>query len=540
MEFTQLEQEMISILADRKTPEMESAGFHLDRFGYIKKVSDAGYLASDKWYSRSGERWWMAKGSPKSWDLSREFTSNFAWIDICLKFPGKPDEAYRENLKANGFTWNKFEEVWHAPKTNDRMEFVESLKKGIVDTPAPTPTSLEFAPRNLDRAEKLRDLAKGMGKMVGEKLNPAIGQQRPTRRRERIASGIREEGYKLQKIQELLYSLANAHEFGNCPWVLSKVTNKLQIESLMASASFPLFNDGVDWNGLWSEKQERLQKIGINQSNFDEAHKLLFGLGKAVSKEQLIKEEIRKLEAGLIGAKIPGYFPTPKKVIDFMLSFLKLERGMRVLEPSAGKGNIVDALLELDLDLDITAIEVNHTLSQILSKKMELRGAKVLVMQEDFTFISIDSKSKEKFDAIIMNPPWGKNCGEHAGEHIIHAYNHFLKPGGRLVSVCDEGCFFRDFTRDLSFREWLENRNGQDFKLDPGSFLESEVSTGVNCRVVVIDKPASSESWEESPIAIPDRRAAISPTPISSEERAIAVGVVSKIRNLLAVLEEDF
>lgn len=532
MEFTQFEQEMIGILADRKTPEMESAGFHLDRFGYIKKVSDAGYLAQDKWYSRTGERWWMAKGSPKSWDLSREFTSNFAWIDICLKFPGKPDETYRENLKTNGFTWNKFEEVWHAPKTNDRAEFVESLKSKIIKVDTPTPTSSEFAPRNLDRADKLKALADGMEKTVRDKLNPPIGQQRPTARRERIASGIREEGYKLKKIQELLYSLATAHEFGNCPWVLSKISNKAQVETLMAYANWPLFDNGLKWDRLGSESRERLEKIGIDQSNFDEAHKLLFGLGKATSKEQLIKEEIRKLESGLIGAKIPGYFPTPKKVIEFMLSFLKLERGMRVLEPSAGKGNIVDALIELDLDLDITAIEVNHTLSQILSKKMELHGKKVLVMQENFT--AIDSENWKQFDAIIMNPPWGKDCGEHAGFHIVRAYNHFLKPGGRLVSVCDEGCFFRDFTRDRGFREWLVNRNGQDFKLDPGSFLESEVSTGVNCRVVVIDKP-------ENPIAERgDRRIAISPTPVSSEERAIAVGLVSKIKNLLAVLEEDF
>lgn len=538
MEFTTFEQSKVAVLTDRKTPEMESAGFHLDRYGYMNKVTASGYLLISKDELIGNARWWIANASPEAWKVyHNDFVSKCPWIDIGLKFPNIPDKDCREVLKENGFTWNRFEEIWHAPKTNDQLKFVESLK---VDTPSPsTPTSSEFAPRNLDRAEKLKALANGMEKAVRDKLNPAIGQQRPTRRRERIASGMREEGYKLEKIQELFYSLANAHELGNCPWVLSKIVNKAQVESLMAYAGFPMFNNGLGWDKLGTDTTERLEKIGINQSNFDEAHKLLLGLGKATPKKQLTQEEIRKLEAELIGAKIPGYFPTPKKVIEFMLSFLKLKRGMRVLEPSAGKGNIVDALLELDLDLDITAIELNHTLSKILSKKMELRGEKVLVMQENFPALA--GGGFKQFDAIIMNPPWGKDCGEHAGEHIIHAYNYFLKPGGRLVSVCDEGCFFRNFTKDHGFREWLTARNAQDLKLDPGSFLESEVSTGVNCRIVVVDKPGEPPNPEVSSVSASQSfQELFFADPFSPKERAIAVSVVSKLNDLLSALDKDF
>ena len=53
---------------------------------------------------------------------------------------------------------------------------------------------------------------------------------------------------------------------------------------------------------------------------------------------------MKQLEADVQFSNIPGYFPTPKPVVQQMIQKAHIAPGMKVLEPSAGKGNIVDAI----------------------------------------------------------------------------------------------------------------------------------------------------------------------------------------------------
>jgi phospholipid N-methyltransferase len=68
-------------------------------------------------------------------------------------------------------------------------------------------------------------------------------------------------------------------------------------------------------------------------------------------------------EAKLIGMKLPGFFPTPRPVISRMLELAEIKDGDRVLEPSAGKGDILDMIREQHPDASVTAIEQNQTQS---------------------------------------------------------------------------------------------------------------------------------------------------------------------------------
>ena len=44
---------------------------------------------------------------------------------IELKFDGKPSAEVRENLKAHGFRWSRYQEIWYAKDTADRREFIK-------------------------------------------------------------------------------------------------------------------------------------------------------------------------------------------------------------------------------------------------------------------------------------------------------------------------------------------------------------------------------------------------------------------------------
>lgn len=77
-------------------------------------------------------------------------------------------------------------------------------------------------------------------------------------------------------------------------------------------------------------------------------------------------------------------------------------------------------------------------------------------------------------------------------DHVKKAYD-LLAPGGKLVSVMSESPFFQQQTKAKEFRDWLADKDGYSEKLPENSFQNSERSTGVNTRLVVIEKPITSK-----------------------------------------------
>lgn len=195
--------------------------------------------------------------------------------------------------------------------------------------------------------------------------------------------------------------------------------------------------------------------------------------------EQKQKDAQRKLEAELTQSKIDGFFPTPKKIVEEMLVEAAIEPGMKVLEPSAGKGNIALAIKEELQDGQLDVVEYNSRLSDYL-KELDLN-----VVADDFL-----TYEGELYDRIVMNPPFEK--GQDI-DHVMHAYE-LLSPGGRIVAITSEGPFFRSDKKSTAFREWLEELGAVSEKLPDNTFKDSERSTGVATRMLIIDKPSKEST----------------------------------------------
>jgi hypothetical protein len=144
---------------------------------------------------------------------------------------------------------------------------------------------------------------------------------------------------------------------------------------------------------------------------------------------------------------------------------------MRVLEPSAGKGSICEAIQkEAIVHLDVC--EIHPTLARIL----KLKGFNVMAAN------CFDVR--EQYDRILLNPPFGR--GEEV-KHIRHAYECLL-PGGRMVAIASESITFRRETIYQEFRQWLSDKCSLNEALPDGSFLGSDRSTHVRTRILVLDK----------------------------------------------------
>jgi SAM-dependent methyltransferase len=203
---------------------------------------------------------------------------------------------------------------------------------------------------------------------------------------------------------------------------------------------------------------------------------------------QAAKEDpIKKMERELVGMKLPGFFPTPRAVIDEMVGIAGIEPGMKVLEPSAGKGDIAEAMQEAGAEVD--AIELSNRLRDILTAKG------VNVIDNDFTSV----EPEPKYDAVVMNPPFENGQDM---EHIRHAYK-FLKPGGKLVAIMSAGPFYRQDKQATAFREWLDSVGGSHEAMPEGSFAGSDAfrQTGVRTQMVTITKPA--DEGQPASLALP-------------------------------------
>lgn len=197
--------------------------------------------------------------------------------------------------------------------------------------------------------------------------------------------------------------------------------------------------------------------------------------------EQKKLDPIKQMERALIGTKIEGYFPTPKVVVEQMLELAEIEEGMTVIEPNGGKGNIADLIRERHPQANLSVIEINSRLREILiAKGHNLVGWNFLEHQGSY-------------DRVLMNPPFEDHQDI---QHIKFAHS-LLNPGGKVVAIMSESPFFRMDKESVSFRDWLESVGGTNEKLPNGSFLDSERSTGVATRLVVISKPKINSDSEE-------------------------------------------
>lgn len=170
-------------------------------------------------------------------------------------------------------------------------------------------------------------------------------------------------------------------------------------------------------------------------------------------------------KAGVAVAVAPQLFPTPPELAARMVEEAKIGPGSVVLEPSAGTGNIIRAILDRFPECVINAVEINPQLALALVAS----GMTDEVDNVDF----LGHTPIVRPDRIVMNPPFSRGTDI---KHIRHAWE-ILKPGGRLVALCAAGPRQESALSDLGTWEVLPD----------GSF--SEQGTNVRVAMIVADKP---------------------------------------------------
>ena len=184
----------------------------------------------------------------------------------------------------------------------------------------------------------------------------------------------------------------------------------------------------------------------------------------------------------------PDFFPTPKTLINKMLSYIDFRCIRSVLEPSAGKGDLVEAITNKfkyhqssynkEKKYDIDAIEIDTNLQHIL------QGKKYRLVHDDF----LTYNTYKKYDCIIMNPPFSQG-----DKHLLKAIQ-LQSEGGQIVCILNAETLKNPYSNTR--KELIQQLEKYDAKIEyiQNAFVSSERSTNVEIALIYIDIPKISYS----------------------------------------------
>jgi protein-L-isoaspartate O-methyltransferase len=187
-----------------------------------------------------------------------------------------------------------------------------------------------------------------------------------------------------------------------------------------------------------------------------------------------MKETLRNGGVKVVSA--PQLFPTPPDLAKRLIELADIQPGQRVLEPSAGTGNLVSRVINRFTGADcgkVVAVEINSTLADGLR---EQRNRTLYANESNFDVRCADfltCADLGTFHRIVMNPPFADGADI---KHIRHAFA-MLKPGGRLVAICANGPRQQTLLRSRADK-WID--------LPAGSFADS--GTNVNTAICVFSR----------------------------------------------------
>lgn len=187
-----------------------------------------------------------------------------------------------------------------------------------------------------------------------------------------------------------------------------------------------------------------------------------------------------------MGTVYQQYYTKSNEIIGYMLNNLSLMPNSNVLEPCAGDGVFINALLQVETNINIDAFELDEIEVKKLKKTFNSENISIkntdTLLYHDF----INGSCNNKYDFIIANPPYGawqdykkreKLKKIYPGLYVKETYTTFLflclnllKPGGRLVFITPDT--YLNLHMHTYLRKFiLQNALVKEIAIFPSSFF---------------------------------------------------------------------
>lgn len=183
-----------------------------------------------------------------------------------------------------------------------------------------------------------------------------------------------------------------------------------------------------------------------------------------------------------------GFYPTPSKLAGKMLSCVKWEGVYTILEPSAGKGDLADAVdrhirarrhkisSRIYIDADepyLDCIEQDADLSALL------RGKGLHVVHDDF----LTFRTVKQYDLCIMNPPF-----ENGDQHLLQALS-LMERGGQIVCLLNAETIRNPYTNRRKLLAQKLSQYNARIEFISDAFRHAQRKSDVEIALVYVNIP---------------------------------------------------
>lgn len=183
------------------------------------------------------------------------------------------------------------------------------------------------------------------------------------------------------------------------------------------------------------------------------------------------------------------FYPTPSKLIREMLAGVDFKLINSVLEPSAGKGDLVEAIKDkfkyshsfnhnTDAKWDIDTIEIDENLQYIL------QGKNHRVVHNDF----LTYNSYKKYDLIVMNPPFSNG-----DKHLLKALE-MQESGGQIVCLLNAETLRNPYNNSRKDLQRKLDQYDAQIEYINNAFVDAERQTYVEIALIRINIPCSDHN----------------------------------------------
>ena len=181
------------------------------------------------------------------------------------------------------------------------------------------------------------------------------------------------------------------------------------------------------------------------------------------------------------------FYPTPRALADKLLEGINWHFVHSVLEPSAGKGDLANAVVDRLRRVnwhnkhedavkacDIDCIEIDPVLRQTLT------GQGFRVVHDDF----LTFETQKRYHLLLMNPPF-----DHGAQHLMKALE-LMERGGMIRCILNAETIRNPFSDTR--RQLCKKLVGYGAKIDfvEAAFTKAERKTDVEVALVSVDIPA--------------------------------------------------
>jgi len=217
------------------------------------------------------------------------------------------------------------------------------------------------------------------------------------------------------------------------------------------------------------EERRRLERMGINSVEELRTYLREYWAYKTAVNITIdpVQKKIKELERQYKLEQKGDINFTPSEIALIMVEYLDVNEDTKILEPSAGIGNIADQVKKFTNNIDVCEKMFSY------AELLKLKGYNIV--GNDF----LQFNKYNEYDYIIMNPPFSDEQN-----HIKHAYN-LLKTGGKIVSITSPHWTFASDKKSQEFKNWFNEISGEIVDdLEGGTFE----MTGVKAKIIVINK----------------------------------------------------